>query len=255
MQSEHFDTIVKLLKKKHWSGIDKYIKQNKIELDSIKDKILNRNLIFYSLAYFDDSKAKVIIEELVKRGVDPWFLDINNQNALFPACEFGKESCCAYFAEYFDVNHQDRNNQTALFLAVKNKHFNIAAYLLEKSNVNVVDNNGRSVIFSAIENKDEGLVDMLIEHNCDLTITDNNGDTVLSIAEKAANEKIFNKIKDLTSGDKNENTVINKKLKTVPVVKKYVLMKFDKVANVKDIENLKEIYPEIYMKLIKFKKI
>lgn len=138
-----------------------------------------------------------IVKLLVENGVDVNYLDSDHRTALFSASEKLNFEIVKYLLNNgAKINIVDIYNVNALVFAINNNRkanrsnkFETVKILIDRGiDVNNRDVDGKTPIFYALtsyfSDKDISIIKYIVSHGADLTIKDNDGNSVLSKAYK-----------------------------------------------------------------------
>ncbi|XP_071098491.1 putative ankyrin repeat protein RF_0381 [Haliotis cracherodii] len=199
----------------------------------------NRSIVEYLLPSFDinsrgqydrtplmvaaENANKDVFELLVSKEADLTLTDDNNDTVLHLACEGGNRSIVEYLLPSFDINsrgHYDRtplmvaaecankdvfdllvskeadltltddDNDTVLHLACEGGNRSIVEYLLPSFDINSRGQYDRTPLMVAAENANEDVFVLLVSKEADITLTDDDNDTVLHLACEGGNSSI-----------------------------------------------------------------
>ena len=143
-------------------------------------------------------------------GVDMFFVDKNNQTALFKAAESGNLVLLRTLLEQkLDPEHTDNFGETALMVALRCGNHSVAECLLKiaRDPVNTMDKEGATLLHKAAWGNLPELAKLLLEeYSFDLEAKDHYGRTALHIAAYQGNTRI---LKYLLAHATNVNAVDN----------------------------------------------
>ncbi|XP_071099039.1 serine/threonine-protein phosphatase 6 regulatory ankyrin repeat subunit B-like [Haliotis cracherodii] len=199
----------------------------------------NRSIVEYLLPSFDinsrgqyngtplmvaaECAKKDVVDLLVSKGADLTLTDDDNDTVLHLACEGGNRSIVEYLLPSFDINCQgqydrtslmvaaesankdvfnllvskgadltltDDDNDTVLHLASQGGNRAIVEYLLSSLDINSRGQHGLTALMVAAESANKDVFDLLVSKGADLTLTDDDNDTVLHLACEGGNRSI-----------------------------------------------------------------
>ena len=143
-------------------------------------------------------------------GVDMFFVDENNQTALFKAAESGNLVLLrALLEQKLDPEHTDNFGENALMVALRCGNRSVAECLLKITDdpTRITDNEGSTLLHKAAWGNLPELANMLLqEYNMDIDTKDYTGRMALHIAAYQGNTRI---LKYLLEHGANINAVDN----------------------------------------------
>lgn len=153
-------------------------------IDYLLDKGYNLGLSLHIAA---SSEKSEIVKYLLEHGVDVDSLNSDNSTPLMSAVEMLKRKNIEILLEYDpDVNAMDNKKRFPLFIASSRGDLDIVKLLIEKgANINQKGTFGLSPLMVAVgfsnnhSDKNLPIIKYLIEQGADISIADDNGETVL----------------------------------------------------------------------------
>lgn len=156
------------------TGLGKYKRQ------TILHQIVKKNLR-------DDEKFRILVESLVKNGVDINSATLKNKTPLHTLARRGiREQARIYLELGGQVDARTLNGTTPLHLAVEKKHSELVKLLLDQgANINAQNQRGKTPLHIALAEENfqlETLQILVRDPNIKLDIADNDGATPLCMA-------------------------------------------------------------------------
>lgn len=152
------------------------------------------NVIFYAARYGNQN----IINQLIKKKINPKVLNKKGQNIAFAAAEGGRgKSNDVAFFKYIESlginpNQKDKDGLTPLFVsASRNKDASVIQYFIDKGNdVNQVDNQGNTPLMEASSRNSLEVVSLLAERTKNINGTNKQGLSALAMAVERNSPKV-----------------------------------------------------------------
>jgi ankyrin repeat protein len=132
-----------------------------------------------------NEKSKEIINSISYEGIT--YLDDDGKNNLMLAAERGEAATVkAYIDKGMDLNVKDKSGKTALALAAKNNNLSVINILTHEANcqIDITDNEGNTALIVALLNNNQLAAEQILTHKQKLGITNKNGQSALTIANK-----------------------------------------------------------------------
>ncbi|XP_071098473.1 uncharacterized protein [Haliotis cracherodii] len=163
---------------------------------------------------------KDVVDLLVSKGADLTLTDDHKNTTLHLACQDGNRSIVEHLLPSFDINCRGQYDRTALMvaamcaqkdvvdllvskgadiamtdddkntvlhLACQGGNMSIVEYMLPLFDINIRGQHGWTAVMKAAVCAKKDVVDLLVSKGADLTLTDDNKDTVLHLACQGAN--------------------------------------------------------------------
>jgi ankyrin repeat protein len=135
-----------------------------------------------SLCFVASIGDTLLMEQLLKRGMDPNESDNNGRTPLHIATANGFKDCVNLLLEYeADINSKDEDGSVPLWEAILGKH-ELVAKLLWNNGANLQSGSVGSFLCTAVQNKDLDLLNDLLSYGADINATNGDGNTALHVA-------------------------------------------------------------------------
>eukprot|EP01018_Ginkgo_biloba_P022521 Gb_14908 [translate_table: standard] len=184
-----------------------------------------------SLCFVASRGDSLLMEELLKRGMDPNETDNNSRTPLHIAAEKGYKDSVRLLLDFgADVNSKDQHGSVPLWEAILGRHGQIAKLLRENGarllfgnvgsficiaaergnldvlnellsygvDINAIKGDGGTALHVAVCEGSTEMVKYLLEHGADMNKTDTNGWTPKSLAEQQGHEEIMTLFREKT---------------------------------------------------------
>ena len=169
------------------------IKNYKVDMNTLIDKINHQNAFFYCALIKEDRDALNICQYLSKIGVNPLFKDRNRQTCLYYTAREGKYLTSKYLIEdcKLPINEKDIYGQNPIYYSCREGHYDLCQLFVEKgSDINLEDNFGQTCIYYAIGQGHYNIVSFLIKNGANLNKIDKKRLSPVSYAAKMNQDKI-----------------------------------------------------------------
>ncbi|XP_048255952.1 uncharacterized protein LOC124149448 [Haliotis rufescens] len=130
--------------------------------------------------YFKDEVKKVLLNSTNDTGMTP----------LMVAALTGSYECYQLLQSISNKNTKDKNGNDIMDLACQGGNKAIVKHLVSPSNINTRGKNGSTPVMMAAFWGHQSVFDLLVSEQADLTLVDNDGDSLLHFACKGGNEAI-----------------------------------------------------------------
>jgi len=140
-----------------------------------------------SLCFVASIGDTLLMEELLKNGMDPNESDSNSRTPLHIATAYGFEDCVKVLLQYgADVNSKDEDGSVPLWEAIQGRHESIAKLLWNKG-ANLRSGSDGSFLCVAVQNRDFDTLNDLLHYGADINATNGDGNTALHVAISNSN--------------------------------------------------------------------
>ncbi|XP_071082120.1 uncharacterized protein [Haliotis cracherodii] len=134
----------------------------------------------HNIKLFDDEKKKVVINSIDGEGRTP----------LMIAALAGSHECYQLLQPMSNKNTKDKNEDDLIHLACEGGNRAIVQHLVSPSNINTRGRNGCTPVIIAAVKGHQSVFDLLVSKQADLTLVNNNGDSLLHVACLGGNRAI-----------------------------------------------------------------
>ena len=132
--------------------------------------------------YACKSGHALVVQELIKSGIDKSATDNEGSSALVIASGYGRTNVVEILlGEGFDIDSTDKYGETSLMFACEKNYPETVELLLNKGVIRIKDENGYTALMFACQNGHEKLVTKLIDAGADKLIKNNNQCDALDI--------------------------------------------------------------------------
>lgn len=155
--------------------------QTKVEVNGTDE---NGDTALHAAAKMNDGE---LVNFLILRGADTEMKNLSGDTPIHVALKNNASKAVAILAEYSNIFSKDASGKTALELALAagNKYYDA---IITPKIASTKDAEGRTIVHYFAENLDTEAMNICIMRNVDLSVTDNEGNSPLSICyEKAEN--------------------------------------------------------------------
>lgn len=191
-----------------------YIEFNKIITDPDNEKIIQKNIIFYTRldngnslivvhAKFNNENNNVYFKEIEKmvssirilyENIDSVNISRNNDELVMSVRKNDLVNVLRLIDLGVDINQPDSMNQTALTMASFRGNYDMIKLLIENgADVNAIAKDGNTALINAVKRNKLKIIKLLMDNGADPSIKNNEGKTALEIAVGRNNyEEILN---------------------------------------------------------------
>jgi len=247
-----------IVKKGNINEIIEYIDKYSLDVTKIVDDNFRHTPLYYSTLIKDDDTALKVMKFFVEKKVNPAYVDILNQTALFYAARENKINCFDIFLNNnCSVNHRDQYGQTPIYYAAREGHLESTKKLIQLgAEINNEDNQGQTPIFYAAKQGHSEVCSLLITKGARINIQDRHKQTPLLMAKKSGKTQVVDLLLALGAAPIQINPPKEKKKPAIKtkeeeksIQKNYVLTvlkegRWIKVGN-KEFLNLIEKFPDV----------
>jgi len=175
-----------IVKKGNLNEIIEYIDKYSLDVSKIVDDNFRHTPLYYSTLIKDDDASLKVMNFFVDKKINPAYVDILNQTALFYAARENKINCFDIFLNYnCSINHRDQYGQTPLYYAAREGHLEATKKLIQLgAEINNEDNQGQTPIFYAAKQGHSEVCSYLITKGAKINIQDRHKQTPLLMAKK-----------------------------------------------------------------------
>eukprot|EP01018_Ginkgo_biloba_P019913 Gb_34207 [translate_table: standard] len=146
----------------------------------------------HSLCFAASQGNSHLMEEFLRKGMDPDLGDSNGRTALHIAAARGSRQCVLLLLKYgADVNKKDEDGNTPLWKAIIGKH-KIISRLLYENGARLDTNCGGNFLCMAAQRNDVDAIMELLKYGVDINSTNEDGLTGLHVAISEEHLKMVN---------------------------------------------------------------